>query len=554
MVDLKGVRELEDGYFQSKKNANNVVDLIEVCETESDEVVYGALHSLHRIFTQANEKGELKKVSGKEKKEAAEENGKGSKKLQFMSWFHDRYLDFLKTLLKMFGHPEPTLQLAALKISMDMVWQKSQLLKKQGAKQQFANSLYERVVESVLFVENESPELYGKFVEYLREYKDLQYFFWKDCAKVSMGVSDGSMATVKTWVITTNEEGAENSGAMDIKAKSVQTKSVKTSKKIFSLLKQCSMKDMGGRLFLEASSEFDSKMGAGKKRRFDEMMESDDDIENSNSELLSDVVLKRAFSDCWLGFLRLPLDTNLYKLILLNIHTHVLPFLNKPNHLMDFLTDSYDVGGVVSLLALNGLFILITKHNLDYPDFFDKLYKLLTPDIMYMKHRARFFHLLDMFLTSTHLSSYVVASFIKKLIRISLSSPPQGVFIIIPFVYNLLKRHTSCMFLIHNASAENEQDTSDPFDPDATELSKTYALQSTLWELKALKRHYHPEISRFVNIFESHFTKQEFPINDFLEHSYESIFTTEIDRRPKEVPLAFKCPNSMWGLTGISRR
>jgi hypothetical protein len=35
-----------------------------------------------------------------------------------------------------------------------------------------------------------------------------------------------------------------------------------------------------------------------------------------------------------------------------------------PIRLIDFLKDSYDVGGVVSLLALHGLFVLITKHNL----------------------------------------------------------------------------------------------------------------------------------------------------------------------------------------------
>jgi U3 small nucleolar RNA-associated protein 19 len=44
--------------------------------------------------------------------------------------------------------------------------------------------------------------------------------------------------------------------------------------------------------------------------------------------------------------------------------THILPYMVQPIRLIDFLKDSYDVGGVVSLLALHGLFILITKHNL----------------------------------------------------------------------------------------------------------------------------------------------------------------------------------------------
>lgn len=42
-------------------------------------------------------------------------------------------------------------------------------------------------------------------------------------------------------------------------------------------------------------------------------------------------------------------------------------------------------------MALNGLFILITKHGLEYPDFYNKLYALLEPSIFVAKHRARFF-------------------------------------------------------------------------------------------------------------------------------------------------------------------
>jgi len=57
----------------------------------------------------------------------------------------------------------------------------------------------------------------------------------------------------------------------------------------------------------------------------------------------------------------------------------------------DFLTRSYDVGGVVSVMALNSLYILMTQHGLEYPKFYEKLYALLVPSIFMAKHRARFF-------------------------------------------------------------------------------------------------------------------------------------------------------------------
>jgi U3 small nucleolar RNA-associated protein 19 len=76
------------------------------------------------------------------------------------------------------------------------------------------------------------------------------------------------------------------------------------------------------------------------------------------------------------------------------------------------------------MLALNSLFLLMTKHNLDYPSFYAKLYALLTPETFVSKYRARFVRLANLFLTSTHLPAYIVAAFAKKLGRIALNAPP----------------------------------------------------------------------------------------------------------------------------------
>lgn len=37
----------------------------------------------------------------------------------------------------------------------------------------------------------------------------------------------------------------------------------------------------------------------------------------------------------------------------------------------------------------------------EYPDFYQKLYGLLDPSIFHVKYRARFFHLVDLFLSSS---------------------------------------------------------------------------------------------------------------------------------------------------------
>lgn len=57
----------------------------------------------------------------------------------------------------------------------------------------------------------------------------------------------------------------------------------------------------------------------------------------------------------------------------------------------------------------------------------------------------------------SHLPSILVASFIKRLARLSLSAPPAAIVMIIPFIYNLLKLHPGCMVLIHRVAARDEQ-------------------------------------------------------------------------------------------------
>ena len=60
--------------------------------------------------------------------------------------------------------------------------------------------------------------------------------------------------------------------------------------------------------------------------------------------LLSLAHHKREFSTCWLAFLRRLRTPALYKRVLLNLHSDVIPHLANPALLIDFLTDSYNVG------------------------------------------------------------------------------------------------------------------------------------------------------------------------------------------------------------------
>lgn len=60
-------------------------------------------------------------------------------------------------------------------------------------------------------------------------------------------------------------------------------------------------------------------------------------------------------------------------------HADVMPHLANPHLLADFLTRALDAGGLSGMLALHSIFALVTRHGLEYPRFYARLYGLLTP-------------------------------------------------------------------------------------------------------------------------------------------------------------------------------
>jgi len=217
------------------------------------------------------------------------------------------------------------------------------------------------------------------------------------------------------------------------------------------------------------------------------------------------------------------------------MHHGVMPHLTRAVLVMDWVGGCVDYGGVVGLLALNALFILMTEYNLDYPFFYTRLYAFLDHDLLHLKYRSRFFRLTELFLSSTHLPATLLASFVKRLSRLSLTAPPSSIVITIPFVYNILKRHPALMCMIHR-DGEVPEPYEDPFLPDEPNPNLTNALDSSLWELYSHKSHYHAAVSTMARIFEEAFTKPSYPMEDFLDHTYATLIEGEFKRRIKKDP------------------
>ncbi|KAI1344630.1 CBF/Mak21 family-domain-containing protein [Xylariaceae sp. FL0016] len=252
---------------------------------------------------------------------------------------------------------------------------------------------------------------------------------------------------------------------------------------------------------------------------------------------------RRAVQEAWLALFKLDPDRQQRKRILEIMSHSIAPWFIKPELLMDFLTDSYNSGGATSLLALSGVFYLIQERNLDYPDFYTKLYSLLDRDILYSKHRSRFLRLLDTFLASSHLPAVMISSFVKKLARLCLNAPPSAIVAIVPWVYNILKKHPACTFMLHRVPTGNDAESlendgmDDSFIIEEHDPMQTHAIDSCLWEFVQLQAHYHPNVATIAKILSDQWTKTQYNLEDFLDHSYTSLLDAELTKPVKKAPV-----------------
>lgn len=207
---------------------------------------------------------------------------------------------------------------------------------------------------------------------------------------------------------------------------------------------------------------------------------------------------RKNLNKVWACIMQWTLSDKIHKQLLVVLLEKVLTHLDKPILLTDFLMDSLDVGGPVSLLALQGVFTLIQQHNLTYPRLYEKLYSMFEPEIFHTKYKSRLFYLADIFLSSSHLPENLVAAFAKRLARLALVAPAQDVTVIIYFIGNLIVRHPGLKRLISRPSGDKVP--RDPFLMDERDPLQSNALDSSLWEIASLQAHVIPTVAQAAKL------------------------------------------------------
>ncbi len=269
-----------------------------------------------------------------------------------------------------------------------------------------------------------------------------------------------------------------------------------------------------------------------------------------HDELVTYSAYQKLFSKVWILFLSMPLTTNQHKLVLKHLPVHVMSILQKPLLLSDYLTLSYQVGGVISILALESLFELIRKYNLDYPDFFISLYKLCTTETFCSKYREKFTKLLSLSLQSTNLPAYLVASFIKRLAYLSLHVvSPMAVYCVAQITW-LLRKHPQCIKLIHRLSKSSKYQ--EYIVDEDSNLENNYAITSSLWEMTALQAHHLESVVFLSNSLQDPKSTSNgvgaipLVVNDYLHQSYGDLIEEELKKIKKRSNLAYKVPNGLF--------
>ncbi|XP_058098627.1 protein NUCLEOLAR COMPLEX ASSOCIATED 4 [Magnolia sinica] len=484
----------------------------------------------------------------------------------YRAWLRSKFDQFVNSLidLSICSESEEALRDVSLDAIMEFV--------KLGKGGTFQSATYHKLLRSMVYSTSSDDFLLDLLVLKFFNYMDICYFTYISLEKLSRNFEATNIADNKN--VRSNDDGEHVSGSSSAEL---------AIHKMYNILSRIPpLEGEDGKPNHEMWSQlgFSSKKADHKTSFGSLLVEDGAEKLKCNSEVLPTSYvtkkMKLKFTKAWISFLRLPLPLDVYKEVLVSLHQMVIPYMANPAILCDFLTRSYDIGGVTSVMALSSLFILMTQHGLEYPNFYEKLYALLVPAVFMAKHRARFFQLLDSCLKSSLLPAYLAAAFAKKLSRLALSVPPSGALVIIAIIHNLLRRHPSINCLVHQVIERANRANSDAresdgapnmftrkpgvdlFNNEENDPAKSNAMRSSLWEIDTLRHHYCPAVSRFVASLENDLTVRaktsEITVNDFSSGSYATIFREEIRRRIKQVPLAFykATPTSLFSESDFS--
>ncbi|KAH7944192.1 nucleolar complex protein 4 homolog [Rhipicephalus sanguineus] len=501
---------------EDRKNVNLLIDVVDSLSADSEDVVVAAAQACNKVFCHF-----LKTSTALYESDAAAKPAESQNALEkFNAWLRQRYADAWRRIVAMLSDASARKQSLALQVAMK--WIEVETLHKKEGEHHVPSAKVAAVVETLLDAERDMKNVISKFNQFL-DLADVKTYALRALGKVA-----------RTWrrvdALTATKQDGNQDTATSKEDEEDEEKREASSQP--TTMKKPEMTDRYLSNLYHLLLGFDMTAEPHKPGEPIPVLggESTNYIVNREQEV-------KRLSAVWITFLRQKLPVKLYRELLIFLPDKVVPYMHNPLLVTDFFIESYNRGGSYSLLALNGLFLLIHRYHLDYPNFYEKLYALLEPGVFYEKYRARFFFLTDLFLSSSHLPAYLVASFAKRLARMALQAPPYALLYVIPFIGNLLIRHRSLATMINDSS---DRDASiDPYDVEQANPSKSQAADSSLWELKTLQSHWHPTVAKKAKFIDDNLPRMEWDFSERLEEGYAEMMKRAKSAKHKEAPTNF---------------
>lgn len=236
-------------------------------------------------------------------------NASSEGELKVINWLRGRYEEYRDLLLDVLLDEKQDAQVLALNLCMLLVKEEVSNASS-GAESVWKTGLFSKTLDAVL--SSTSNMVCQELVErYLQQYDDLRHYAFMAISQLLNSAKEGSdrrrqLRTNAVLIMSTVEVVASGSAKLDS-------------------------------LFCEASEK---------------------------SKLIQSTAHRKQAQQAWLALVCSGLEKDQRKIVLGMMTSKIVPWFQNVELLMDFLTDSYNEGGATSLLALSGLFYLISEKNL----------------------------------------------------------------------------------------------------------------------------------------------------------------------------------------------
>ncbi|QRV90731.1 hypothetical protein RhiJN_18749 [Ceratobasidium sp. AG-Ba] len=354
---VKRIEYLESSLAQSLLGGgslNAFVDLLELARSTTDAaVLHKIIYALYRstVSIAASPKIDSSKCRTEESK-------------LVRTWLLDRVNEYIDLLCGLMADEEKGLRSAALQIHMSTLKHLSSAFSSASNTPQIYSVHFRKIVRALV-----EADVRDTFVDtWLSSYDDIRWFFLRDATsllrtdgdKISVTVAENLLSFLERLKTMPTEVGELNAFWVP-EFGTKPPKPTRGSKQLDDDQGEAIPVDEDDwRTFFDDGGEVPPKSSKSNAPRVHTL--------STHQSLYSLASHRAQFSACWMALLpHIASSGPLATRALSVMHRGVMPHMDKPVRLMDWVGGCVDFGGSIGLLALNALFVLIKDYNLQVP-------------------------------------------------------------------------------------------------------------------------------------------------------------------------------------------